>query len=109
MGAISQSIGLAGRCRGSSRHKRGHRYGLYAVDVLGLYGAHLKEAWVAIPSKGAAQAAHELIEPIVTQIISSQLESHTIAETRFALLPQLVSGRLQIRNSKHIIEVEEIA
>jgi len=49
-----------------------------------------------LPSESILNHFDEIIEPIYTQIVSNLKESRTLAETRDALLPQLVSGQLRV-------------
>lgn len=58
---------------------------------------HLATALVAVPDKASLQAADDLILPLYDLHASLALESRTLAKLRDYLLPQLVSGRVRMR------------
>jgi len=65
---------------------------------------HLKDAKVLIPSSELFEKANQIIDPIFERIIACLLENRYLANIRDLLLPQLVSGRLQVSDSEAIIK-----
>lgn len=58
--------------------------------------SHLKDALVAVPTEEVIRFADKVIAPLVEKIVFNRLEARTLAETRDALLPKLVSGEIRI-------------
>jgi type I restriction enzyme S subunit len=51
---------------------------------------------VALPPESVAAEFTNLIRPMIDRIIANIQESHTLAESRDALLPKLLSGELRV-------------
>jgi len=58
--------------------------------------SHLKDALVVVPPLNLIEHVNDLLESYLEKKILVNLESRTLAETRDALLPQLVSGQLRV-------------
>lgn len=50
------------------------------------------------------EALTEHIQPIVERIIAGTHESRSLAATREALLPKLISGELRVRHAERALE-----
>jgi type I restriction enzyme S subunit len=59
---------------------------------------------IALPSLPVLQSFKRLVEPWITQIEHNDLESSTLASIRDALLPQLLSGELRVKQAEKVIE-----
>ena len=57
---------------------------------------HLSDAKVAIPPADVLVDLDRQFEPLIDRHIANELQSRALAETRDALLPELVSGRLRV-------------
>lgn len=57
---------------------------------------HLTAAKCLVPSSAVLEEASRLFAPLLSKRIQLTLESRTLAQTRDALLPQLLSGQLQL-------------
>jgi type I restriction enzyme, S subunit len=66
---------------------------------------HITQAGVFIPNREALEFGDEIIAPLVEQIVSNSLESRTLAETRDALLPKLLSGEVRVDDAEQEIGV----
>ena len=64
--------------------------------------SHLREALVVVPLDNLLQMAHLILEPMIEKVIGDRLQSRTLAETRDALLPRLVSGELRVGEMEDI-------
>jgi type I restriction enzyme S subunit len=60
----------------------------------------LKRQTFVLPTKDVVKAFADFSEPIFRQIVSNKRESRTLATLRDTLLPQLLSGEVQIPNEK---------
>ena len=60
----------------------------------------LKRQKFVLPTKDVVKAFADFSEPIFRQIVSNKRESRTLATLRDTLLPQLLSGEVQIPNEK---------
>ncbi len=67
-----------------------------AVTMGHIKRGHLEEALVAIPNSESMEKANEILEPILSKIISLRLESSHFAHLRDTLLPRLMSGEIEI-------------
>ena len=65
---------------------------------------HLSDAKVVIPGTNTLQVAGSVLSPLVQRIITTRIESRTLAALRDALLPKLISGELRVRNAERCIE-----
>ncbi|MBF9236775.1 restriction endonuclease subunit S [Hymenobacter sp. BT683] len=55
------------------------------------------------PDDNILQAFHTTIEPLFDQILVNQTQSRTLATLRDTLLPQLLSGRLTVRQAEELV------
>jgi type I restriction enzyme, S subunit len=53
---------------------------------------------ILVPSDGVLQGFNVIVEPLYSQIVNNEKESRTLAETRDALLPKLVSGEVRVQS-----------
>jgi len=65
---------------------------------------HLRDAKVVIPSPDILDRAHRTINPMFESIIFRSLESKRLECLRDLLLPQLVSGKLQVSDAEKIVK-----
>jgi type I restriction enzyme, S subunit len=65
---------------------------------------HLSDARLAIPPPPLMRAANKLVEPIADSLWRREVQSRTLAGLRDALLPQLISGELGVKDAKQIVE-----
>lgn len=56
--------------------------------------SHLSDAKVVVPDEKLLAVANELFSPLIDRITANSLQAKTLAETRDALLPRLISGKL---------------
>ena len=64
---------------------------------------HLDEP-VTIPSKSAIERVDELMSSIWERTLVAERENESLAATRDALLPQLMSGKLRVRDAEKVLE-----
>lgn len=57
---------------------------------------HFDRAPLLIPDEGALRAFDVAAEPLLRRLAANERESRTLAETRDALLPKLVSGEIRV-------------
>ncbi|MEU1667097.1 restriction endonuclease subunit S [Streptomyces sparsogenes] len=57
-----------------------------------------------IPSSAAIASFEALAEPVHKRIVAAAAESRTLAALRETLLPQLMSGKLRLRDAERIVE-----
>ncbi len=65
---------------------------------------HLTEARVVVPNGATLKWMDSIIAPILDQVIQRRIESRTIATLRDALLPQLISGKLRVKDVERVAE-----
>ena len=58
----------------------------------------------AIPTEEEANRFREVAEPLIKRVEESAAESRTLAELRDTLLPQLMSGKLRVKDAEKIVE-----
>ena len=63
---------------------------------------HLSGALLPVPPPALLRAMGEVIDPIIESTWRRAVDSRTLAALRDALLPQLISGELQIQNAERI-------
>ncbi|WP_254602536.1 restriction endonuclease subunit S [Sphingomonas bacterium] len=61
---------------------------------------HLSAATTITPSPATLAKMSEFMQPLLDQIIGNLLECRTLATTRDALLPKLMSGELRVRDAE---------
>ncbi|MFI6278316.1 restriction endonuclease subunit S [Streptomyces sp. NPDC050988] len=59
---------------------------------------------VKVPSPLIAQELSERVRPLIRRSTQTQEETHTLAALRDTLLPQLMSGKLRVRDAEKIVE-----
>jgi type I restriction enzyme S subunit len=64
---------------------------------------HLSDAKVVVPGPDTLQAASEALSPLVERVISTRIESRTLAALRDALLPKLISGELRVDDASKAV------
>jgi type I restriction enzyme, S subunit len=57
---------------------------------------HLSDAKVVVPGTATLQAASSALSPLVLRVITTRIESRTLAALRDTLLPKLISGELRV-------------
>lgn len=57
--------------------------------------SHLEEAKANVPSEKILTAADKIISPLIEKIIDNRKQIRTLEQTRDALLPQLLSGKIK--------------
>jgi type I restriction enzyme S subunit len=64
---------------------------------------HLSDAMVAVPREPLLRAASVFLEPMVESVWKRNVESRTLAVLRDALLPELISGDLRVRDAERLV------
>ena len=65
---------------------------------------HLSQAKTALPPQPVIDAAHCTIAPVYQQVFENERESQTLADTRDALLPKLLSGEIRVEQAEKVVE-----
>jgi type I restriction enzyme, S subunit len=65
---------------------------------------HLSDAKVVVPGTDTLQAASSGLSPLVQSVITTRIESRTLAALRDTLLSKLISGELQVKDAERFIE-----
>jgi type I restriction enzyme S subunit len=73
------------------------------VAVPGLNSTQVKSLTILVPPPAITAAFEVTVGPLVTRILASCNESHTLANIRDALLPKLISGELRVRDSERVV------
>lgn len=63
---------------------------------------HLTAAQTVCPPSNVIEALGKTMKPLLDQIIANQLQSRTLAETRDALLPKLMSGEIRVTQAEKV-------
>lgn len=66
--------------------------------------AHLSAAKAIVPPATVLNSAHEILQPIIDQVIEKTLQAHTLSNLRDTLLPRLISGRLRLPEAKALVK-----
>ncbi|MEU8270514.1 restriction endonuclease subunit S [Sphaerisporangium sp. NPDC049002] len=74
------------------------------TTVAHLNKGDLEKLEVTIPSETQIQTFEAIAEPLRKQIVEASAQSRTLGVLRDTLLPQLMSGRLRIRDAEQIVE-----
>ena len=92
-------------CLFRERHFQSHIYG-YATGttVLHLSRDGVPSYQFALPPENVRSLFDSIAKPLFAKIESNENESRTLAQTRDALLPQLLSGKIRVGNSDNILE-----
>jgi type I restriction enzyme, S subunit len=64
---------------------------------------HLSEAETVIGDEPVMKAADALIAPLFERLITNDLESRTLAQTRDLLLPKLLSGEIRVKDAEKFL------
>lgn len=75
-----------------------------ATTVIHLNKSDLARKTVSLPPETAIAAFEALAEPLYATRVALALENRTLASTRDALLPKLMSGKLHVRDAEKIAE-----
>ena len=65
---------------------------------------HLTEAKVIVPPSHCLSLLDKIINPLIDQVINSNLQSRTLATIRDTLLPKLMSGEIRVKEAEEIVE-----
>ena len=65
---------------------------------------HLAEAMVVVPQGDTLQAMDRILAPLIERQIANNIETHTLAATRDALLPKLLSGEIRVPEAEKMVE-----
>ena len=57
---------------------------------------HLRDAKVVVPGMATLQAASSALSPLVQRVVTTRVESRSLATLRDTLLPKLISGELRV-------------
>ncbi len=61
---------------------------------------HLSDAKVVVPGPDTLQAASDALSPLVQRVITTRIDSRTLAALRDTLLPKLISGELRVKDAE---------
>jgi len=64
---------------------------------------HVSDAKVVVPGPDTLQEASGALSPLVERIISTRIESRTLAALRDTLLPKLISGELRLEDASKVV------
>lgn len=59
---------------------------------------------ILVPSNNVRQASSTTLRLLYNRIVSNEIESHTLAQTRDILLPKLMSGEIRVKDAEKAIE-----
>jgi type I restriction enzyme, S subunit len=65
---------------------------------------HLTDALAVVPPKPTLHAMSAVMEPIVSKMLSNNLETRTLAAIRDALLPKVLSGEVRVGEAEEMME-----
>ncbi len=65
---------------------------------------HLDDAQVQVPSSEALHSLNVALNPMWQRMILSEVEAMELAALRDSLLPELLSGRLRVRDAEKVVE-----
>lgn len=65
---------------------------------------HLSEAQVLVPPVDTLQMMDKRMTALLNQIVSNNLESHTLRTIRDTLLPKLMSGEIRVKEAEKLVE-----
>ena len=66
---------------------------------------HLAAALTVIPDQAVLKRAAALLAPLLDKFVSNEVQSHTLATLRDALLPKLISGEIRVKDGEKSVEV----
>ncbi|MFX0578873.1 restriction endonuclease subunit S [Nocardia nepalensis] len=72
--------------------------------IPGINSTAMKGIPVVVPPADRLSDFEVFVGPLVNRVLSAASESRTLATIRDALLPQLISGKLRIRDAEQIVE-----
>lgn len=64
---------------------------------------HLSAAMTVTPPLATIARLSELMQPLLDRVMANMLEARTLAATRDALLPKLMSGELRVRDAEALV------
>lgn len=59
---------------------------------------------ICVPTEGLAAAFSDAVSPLMSRILSTAHEAHTLARLRDTLLPRLLSGQLRLAEAESLID-----
>jgi type I restriction enzyme S subunit len=74
------------------------------VAIPGINSTAFKSLPVVSPPTELVQHFNDAVAPLTTSALNAAAESRTLAELRDTLLPQLMSGKLRVRDAEKIVE-----
>ncbi|MFG2010589.1 restriction endonuclease subunit S [Micromonospora sp. NPDC048868] len=74
------------------------------VAIPGLNSSSVKDLPIVIPPAGRLREFDRLASPLVDRALAAASESHLMAQLRDLLLPELVSGKVQVRDAERVVE-----
>lgn len=75
-----------------------------ATTVIHLNKKDLEETVVLLPSVANLQAFEDSVEGLYSHRVAIAIENRTLATLRDALLPQLMSGKLRVKDAEKVLE-----
>ncbi|MFI9615376.1 restriction endonuclease subunit S [Streptomyces sp. NPDC052023] len=72
--------------------------------IPGINSTAFKGIPVVVPPQGEVAAFREAAAPLIDRALAAAVESRTLATLRDTLLPQLMSGRLRVKDAEKIVE-----
>ena len=74
------------------------------VAIPGLNSSNVRTLPIAVPERAAQERAQSLAEPLMTLVLRSAVQSRVLSNLRDTLLPELLSGRLNIAVAERVVE-----
>ncbi len=65
---------------------------------------HLDDTKVVVPAPEVLQTLNQELGPIWDRVMSAEIENHSLVALRNALLPELLSGRLRVKDAESMME-----
>jgi type I restriction enzyme S subunit len=75
-----------------------------ATTVIHLNKKDLEEAEVLVPASESLALFEKAVEALYSQRVSIAMENRSLGSTRDALLPQLMSGKLRVKDAEKVLE-----
>jgi type I restriction enzyme S subunit len=75
-----------------------------ATTVIHLGKSDIDRFCVVIPSDAVLESFNRLCQPLYIRIVAAKQESRTLASTRDALLPKLLSGQIRVKDAEKMVE-----
>ena len=64
---------------------------------------HLSDAKVVVPNRSILKTATQALSPLIERIVTTRIESRTLAALRDKLLPKLISGEMRLRSTDKLV------